>query len=275
MMTNNMQGWAYLGGKTWAEVTRDERFFCQHLYNLIRQHGAASFVARLNELTGLNLPIDTPWEAGFEVCFYRDHWHLHERTHDLHSPKRTFDLCLFSHQHIVIIEAKAQQGFDQDPGQLESFRQDRIQVKALCEVDDVRVVALASSAYLNEPRSAQVDGTFDGRPMSWKDMAALYGNDPVLQRADEIYEKPDSGGRNNEGKLTGEQLLARTALEPMLYVGRSGGLTGALMRADIASGQWRMQRYETSTMRPALSNKNWFSVAEFVEAVSLQQLSNC
>ncbi|PPD42376.1 MAG: hypothetical protein CTY16_14765 [Methylobacter sp.] len=157
-------GWKYLGGKTWAEVTRDERFFCQHLYSLIRED-VSGFVRKLNESAVLNLPVEEDWEVGFEVCFYRDHRHMCSQDDhiwhgkdDMYSPKRTFDLCLFSHDHIVIIEAKAQQGFDQQ--QMGDFIKDRQWVNEAATVvkgDDgighnveVDVIALASSKYLEK-----------------------------------------------------------------------------------------------------------------------------
>ena len=43
-------GLKYLGGKSWAEVTREERVFCQHLYvRLVRDLGAKNFVQYLND----------------------------------------------------------------------------------------------------------------------------------------------------------------------------------------------------------------------------------
>jgi hypothetical protein len=45
-------------------------------------------------------------------------------------------------------------------------------------------------------------------------------------------------------------------------MGRKGGLDGAELAKDIASGTWRTQLYECSS-KP-VQNKNWFTVAEFV-----------
>jgi hypothetical protein len=82
-------GFSYLNGKSWTEVTRDERFFCQHLFSLIKRDGPAKFLAYVNRQAGVSLPLDAEWEPAYEVCFYRDLRHLRGRTDPLFSPKRT------------------------------------------------------------------------------------------------------------------------------------------------------------------------------------------
>ena len=280
-------GWKYLGGKTWAEVTRDERFFCQHLYGLIRQD-VPRFIKKLNELAILELPDDEEWEVGFEVCFYRDHrfmcakdgldWHKDE---SMYSPKRTFDLCLFSHDHIVIIEAKAQQGFDVQ--QMKEFEKDHKWVKSAValvkgsdgSVSDVKVqiVALASKVYLDKLNWEEFNNdTFSGKPVSWSALAKYYRKnekyyDPVLLRADSIYEEARSGGQNNDGHKTGNALLAESKRGALMFVGRQGGLKGKDLKDDVDSGRWEKQLYETS-MAETKPNRNWFSLEEFVAAVN-------
>jgi deoxycytidine triphosphate deaminase len=61
-----------------------------------------------------------PWDAGYEVCFYRDLLAANRRlAHEVwvkdkkfYSQKRTFDIALFSPKVIIAIEAKAAQSFD-------------------------------------------------------------------------------------------------------------------------------------------------------------------
>ena len=69
-------GLSYLNGKTWSEVTRDERFFCSHLYNLIQNNGIAQFLSYLNKNHRTNFDTNAYWEIGYEVCFYRDFWYF-------------------------------------------------------------------------------------------------------------------------------------------------------------------------------------------------------
>ena len=106
-------GFSYLDGKRWAQVTREERFFCAHLFGLLDEDSEMQkMLSYINDRTGIALPRDVEWELAFEVCFYRDLRHLEKNKGELHSPKRTFDLCLFSEGAIVILEAKAQQDFE-------------------------------------------------------------------------------------------------------------------------------------------------------------------
>ena len=141
-------GWSYLGGKTWSEVTRDERYFCQQLFSLVQRRGVREFVGLMGRTTGLTLPLDVEWELAYEVCFFRDLWQLGGGKGPPHSPKRTFDLCLFSERQIIIIEAKAQQGFDKDQSQLKAFAEDKLKVAELTGVDSVLLVGLASSQHI-------------------------------------------------------------------------------------------------------------------------------
>ena len=109
----------YLEKKSWSQVTREERYFCSHLYHHIINK-EKPFVKWLNQKLKTNFPLNNNWEIAFEACFYRDFYKLHKKKKLPEKlRKRTFDLCLFSDNHIIIIEAKVQQGFKGD--QLNSF----------------------------------------------------------------------------------------------------------------------------------------------------------
>ena len=256
-------GFSYLSGKSWTEVTRDERFFCQHLFSLIKRDGPAKFLAYVNRQARMSLPLDVDWEPAYEACFYRDLRHLRGKTDPLYSPKRTFDLCLFAEHTILIIEAKAQQGFDTD--QLTSFAADRGEVKKLTGVA-AYVVGLTSSACPVTPGCEKV---FDGPLLTWRDLASIYDEDALLLRADAIYDpgQRDSWGRNNHGgHMTGEELLSACEEGDAFLVGRRGGLRGARLAEDAASGSWRTQSYETAP-GDTPPNGNWFLLQDFAKAV--------
>lgn len=189
-------GFSYLNDNSWENITREERLFCARLYEYIRKT-PLKFVEFLNTKSAennkpLNLPVDCEWEAGFEVCFYRDLLKSVDKSiKDTDYPdKRTFDLCLFSEKTIVIIEAKAQQGFKSD--QVEEFEDDREKIKELLqqikkEVPDIKIIALASSIYFeNFKKHGKIDiGFFDAK-ISWLDVYQFIG-DKIFMRADEIY----------------------------------------------------------------------------------------
>ncbi len=131
---------------------------------------------------------DGYWDMGYEVCFYRDL--LFELGSSVrpsgYSPKRTFDLCLFSERSIIVIEAKAFQCFDAE--QAGHFQKDRAQIQKLVGREiNVRLVALASSQRLNDSRwqdRTEALMPFDGY-VTWAHVNERFP-DPVFMRADSI-----------------------------------------------------------------------------------------
>lgn len=182
--------WKYLGIKKWADITRDERFFCAHLYfeflQNINPFLNLLFESKLIDKEEINSSI---WEAAYEVCFYRDFIHqigingINEigKTEFSLLGKRTFDLCLFSENKIIIIEAKAQQGFETE--QMESFKTDLLLVKKLIgENVAIKLLGLTSSKY--NPKVV-TKARFDAL-INWEQIQKLYKNN-IFSRANEIY----------------------------------------------------------------------------------------
>lgn len=209
---------------------------------------------------------------GYEVCFYRDLWQLRGRKDALYSPKRTFDLCLFSDAAIVIIEAKAAAGFDQE--QNRSFAADIFQVRKETGLEAVHLIGLCSSRCCLDEQSAAM---FNNRVLYWRDLATRYGNDAILLRADDIYTKPTafaSYGRNSNLKLSGRTLMEAFRSGASWWVGRGGGgATGDRFLADVTTGRWRSQTYEVNTSAPERPSPNYFELAEFVRAIEEQRRS--
>ena len=188
-------GFRYLGEKCWADVTREERFFCQHLFALCLKHGVERVLSCIYKNDyGSGSSRNVEWEPAFEVCFYRDLLHLRNMRDARYSPetncprkprfslKRTFDFVFFSETAIVILEAKAQQGFDGK--QLEGLKCDRKLVKDLTKVENVWVYGLASSQY--KPRTSTIEW-FDAPLLTWSCLANAYDGDEILERADALY----------------------------------------------------------------------------------------
>lgn len=263
-------GLTYLGGKSWEEVTREERFYCARLFALIQRYGVGSFVALLNQGLGENaLDVAANWEVAYEACLYRDLWQLRGRSGELYSPKRTFDLCLFSDNAIVVIEAKAQQGFDN--AQLQDFIRDKQQIKKETGVSTVLLVGIGSNKYAL-PQDMRIH--FECY-ITWKALSAFFAGDSVLQRADDIYESGawDTFGKNNsDGYMTGAALLEAHSRGENFLVGRQYGLDGATFTNDIASGNWKNQLYETNRSAEDIPNRNWFGLSDFAEKVRSSQL---
>jgi hypothetical protein len=162
-------GFDYFNGKSWIEISREERLFCCHLYNLLKQkNNMSAFIEYLNNKGDLlnsdnwepMNPNADEWEVGYEVCFYRDF-----RKNVLNAgiketeyyQKRTFDLCLFSGKRIVVIEAKAEKGFNSS--QVKTFMDDKKDIPRLIKEKIpklevvVNIIGLISSKYnyINSP----------------------------------------------------------------------------------------------------------------------------
>ena len=106
----------------------------------------------------------------------------------IYSPKRTFDLCFFGEDNIIILEAKAQQSFDSN--QLCKFKKDKDAILKTLNLkwsqDQILLFGLISSCYSPSPST---EGHFDAL-FTWKDIAKLDGSHSktkIFERADEIY----------------------------------------------------------------------------------------
>lgn len=100
-------------------------------------------------------------------------------------------------------------------------------------------------------------------PMYWVNMLAT-----ALDRYNDLVSLPETFGQNAESHLTGLaiQAAAATGDLPFTHMGRKGGLGGALLAEDIASGRWTTQPYEVrSGALP--SNPNWFEVSQFLARI--------
>ena len=179
-------GFSYLDEKCWADITREERFFCQHLFTLAvkdRAKGRAiRVISRLGDHNGNGLADDVEWEPAFEVCFFRDYMHFKDSKDHPYSKHRTFDLAFFSENEILILEAKAHQGF-RGP-QLDKLKCDCELVRRVTGVDNVWVYGLVSSRYTPSRETVK---SFHGPLLTWRDLAEDYDGDEVLRRADCIY----------------------------------------------------------------------------------------
>lgn len=181
----------------WSSVTREERYFCSHLYHSILGR-EKDFVNWLNDNLKPNGKIKlnhiSSWEIGFEVCFYRDFLKASGQTikdyntknGTKYSPKRTFDLCLFSEDEFIIIEAKVQQGFSLK--QLDEIIKDEELVSQLLTTfkypnKKIKTIFIYSSKYSPKEKSI-----IDFPCIAWKDLNNSPFKDGILfNLADEKY----------------------------------------------------------------------------------------
>jgi len=184
-------GFKYLSEKTWSQITREERYFCSHLYHFLIGK-EKEFVRWLNEALNTSFNADQDWEVSLEVCFYRDYCKLKELALPEELRKRTFDLCLFSQSDIIIIEAKVQQPFKKN--QINDLREDVVILEELLIADKVKItpLLLGSKRFFNnleDKHGKSVTAFITGiKFITWEKLYQKYQKE-FLKVAEEKYKK--------------------------------------------------------------------------------------
>ena len=172
----------------WSKITREERFFTSLLFHDILHDDKPILNLLGNQLEDLsNLSLV---DVGYEVCFFRDAFHakpalIKERQQLLE--KQTFDLVLWlSDQSLVIIEAKAQQGFHMN--QIKALQQSRKIIRRISTptypISKIHLVGLCSSKY--DPKKS-TEKEFDSI-IRWMEIVNAYpSHKEEYSRADHIY----------------------------------------------------------------------------------------
>lgn len=177
---------SYLGGHSWAELTREKRHFCEVLAAQARSDPLA-LVRRLKQLAPGRLDLleggdAEAWDAAADVHLYRDLlWHQgREGRPPRFSPQRAFDACLFGARDLVIIEAVLDQSFDVVSANV--AREDRKRLPDLLGEACPRIwlCAVAPAARL-ENGGAQAAAAFADVAISWRELYRLYGEPRLLQ----------------------------------------------------------------------------------------------
>jgi len=183
--------------KTWLEITREERFFCSELYHDIKNN-IKGFIKFLNENCSVNLDENTYWEIGYEVCFYRDFMKAKgisikqynkerikvDSSFKQYPPKRTFDICLFSNEKIVIIEAKADQKFNDQ--QLSDLKDD-VDLYMKRVVDEFGYKLEIDAILLSSSCDEKEIPDFKNKRIYWNQLREFYKN--------KIYDRAESLGK--------------------------------------------------------------------------------
>ena len=189
----NVSKISYLKNKAWNdEISRTEKLFCAELFFLLKEReNLLKFIKFIEKIRLEMGDYYVDYDVGYEVAFYRDFSKINEFTDkekSKYSLHRTFDLALFSEKNIYIIEAKAQQGFNNK--QLKYFKKDKKKVPEILKKTnheanvEVHLLALISSKYTLK---LETEGIFD-KIITWKELYELY-NKEIFNKADEIYGK--------------------------------------------------------------------------------------
>ncbi len=172
----------YLKNKSWSETTREERLFCAELFFQIRNN-IAPFLQLISK------DVSNHYDIGYEVCFYRDvlkSYDLSAKSNQL-PVKRTFDIVLMSETEFIIIEAKANTGFDKT--QLAYFQKDHEYLQKLFKIikqplPKINFIAIHSDKYTP---STYTRNCFS-QLITWNEITEKYENiKPILKQANDSY----------------------------------------------------------------------------------------
>jgi hypothetical protein len=107
---------------------------------------------------------------------------------------------------------------------------------------------------------------FDGRCISWNELASLFDGNRYLLRADEIYQASCSVD-NSDGSMTGAELLKAFQDGNDFFVGCGGGLDGKSLQTDLSTRRWHTRRYQVNRTKESPTNRNWFRLSEFMAKI--------
>ncbi|PRX28910.1 hypothetical protein BX659_11123 [Orenia metallireducens] len=184
----------YLEEKKWSDISREERFFVSELYHDFKRdkEQCLSFIKENiigdNKTDVINIISDVEnVEVAFEVCLYRDLYKYLGKSiqKSIFPQKRTFDLCIFTEKGILIIEAKANQGYDGE--QLLDIQEDRdIFLKEIFKDKDIKIAIISIHSGKYNPHRPTLE-YFDGY-LTWEQISNRYiDNKAIYQRANNIY----------------------------------------------------------------------------------------
>lgn len=186
-MTEKELTWSEI--RCWSNITREERQFCADLYNEISTD-PLKFVEILNscELNRISMPALAPdqfVDVGYEVAFYRDVSRVRSEIDDEEaSSHRKFDLALFFKEQLIVIEAKAQQGYKAED--VEKIGIDKRILDGLLKGIDTYFVGICSDRYWNSNRRKREIDDCLNLVLTWKCLDQYYPK-KNFERANSIY----------------------------------------------------------------------------------------
>ena len=127
-------------------------------------------------------------DVGFEVAFYRDASRVASSKifDERASSHRKFDLALFFKEQLIVLEAKAQQGYE--ASDVERFNDDKKLLDELLKETHTYFVGICSSKFWNSDyRKREIDECLN-LVLTWRRLDQFY---PCMSfsRANSIYRK--------------------------------------------------------------------------------------
>jgi len=169
--------------KKLSEITRTEVFFTGSLYHACIKNKDAIESLLISKLGLEETEVIT--DSGHEVCFFRDfakEGYINRENASFE--KQTFDnVFIFSENTVVLIEAKAHQGFSPKQVRYMPDAAEKIKKSRQLPFEKVHLVGICSSKYSPRPNTVRdLDAV-----ITWAEVAMCFHDDSVFLRADNIY----------------------------------------------------------------------------------------
>ncbi|MBE9397876.1 hypothetical protein IOQ59_11465 [Pontibacterium sp. N1Y112] len=166
-----------------SDITRTEVFFTGSLYRACENENSG-IEKLLKDKLGIGGTVEII-DSSFEVCLFRDFSMAYSLERENKSfEKQTFDnVFVLSDGSIVLVEAKAHQGFD--PKQIQQMKKAAEKIVASdIPFNKVYLVGLCSSEYT--PKLSTI-ASFDA-VITWKEISSCFNDEKhTFMRADSIY----------------------------------------------------------------------------------------
>lgn len=271
---------------TGLPFNRKERFYTGTVLPMLVCADNFAHFGRLTELAGLGWINVDPRPNSANVQFFTEYnfaeslfGPARERFSGAPTSRETPDVMIYvtgPRRALLAIEAKMYKR----PSAAALEKQLKAQaplVRYLAESLNVAPENVAHVALLPEQLAAEI-GPLPFRSIMWERLLATYADVgqayfvDVLRLALERYRelrasKVMNFGGNAEVELVGADIYRshREGTLMLEWMGRTGGLYGAKLAKDLATGTWRRQRYQCRC--EAAGKPNWFKVAEFVARI--------
>lgn len=269
-------------------MNRKERFFTGSVLPALLSHDNLANLGVFTDLCGLHVgPFEGAraseiqiWsEYGFAESVFKPEDRA--RFDGFDTAKDTPDVVIVGPDWLLAVEAKMYDWPDVAALRTQLDRQESLvdYWTAALSLDPSRVkhVALLPAGYVTEAKP-----NIDQDVVSWEAVAEEYRKvgpnywldvlDVALEQWDDLVskkrERPMVFGGNSDAKVAGGEIIeAFQAGEcEYTYMGRSGGIGGAALAEDLATGRWSRTRYEVRY--DAINAPNWFRVEDFVALVN-------
>lgn len=280
--------------KTSLPLNRKERFYTGTVFPMIVcANGFRDLGVLARLIPGCELPAIDPDPETTNVQFFTEYSLVESifgprtKARFPHPPKTkdTPDIIILIRGPQIVLVAIEAKMYHQPPlhalvKQLEAQQTQLAYLARHVKIDRLHHAALLPDGYAASIGTAVVVSGHKEVPIvTWetllKEYRATRGGDDyfmgvlaiALEQWQDLCSQPAAWGINAEAQQQGQDIVAGYGKShAWKTMGRSGGIDGLALTADLRSGNWRAHFYEVSSETEPI-NGNWFTIANFIRLV--------